>query len=304
MWSLGSSSTDHEALTAIVTGCSTSNHTDYLSHDKETWIQLQEAHDRVKGRYATDWHIGGHSRLAQGGAAHIPHTGMMVPFEVKVNPKNGLRQVMVTRDVPEGFRIWKPLHYHTFQSEHGYVEFLQELPHHLQCEALSWTHASWMNEDEESYVDITLDEGTFIQETSNPDDINIDIDCVAVRHIKAGEFVYIEHPDYIPETSGSSSRSSSLANSQSGVEWFDEIRLTAWKRTGLGMGRSATHRIPSHHESQHGIAPGAAVLSALYVVAKLLKGATNRKPSPKSYGFDDDGFYGASFAYSQKAKLA
>jgi hypothetical protein len=301
MWSLGTtSSTDHQRLTNIVTGCSTSNHTDYLSHDTNTWIQLQEAHDRVKSRYASDWDSNGHSRASKGGSESIPHSGMQVPFEIKLNPKNGLRQVVVTRDIPEGYTMWKPLHYHTFRNEHPYVEFLEELPHHLQCEALSWTHASFM--DNEMYVDITLDEGSFIETSSSLEDINIDVNCVALRDIKAGEFVYMNHTDFIPPPTESSSSS---PFSESGVEWFDDLRSTAWKRTGLGMGRRAYASLDdnSHRRepTPQSIAPGVAILSALYVVTKFLRGKSSQK---SFHANNDDCDYGASFFYTQKTKLA
>lgn len=290
MWSLEttSSSTDHQRLTNIVTGCSTSNHTDYLSHDTNTWIQMQEALDRVQSRHVSDWDSNAHSRAYRGGSESIPHSGMRVPFEIKLNPKNGLRQVVVTRDIPEGYTMWKPLHYHTFGNERPYVEFLEELPHHLQCDALSWTHASWMNN--EMYVDITLDEGSFIETSSFADDINIDDNCVALRHIKAGEFVYMNHTEYIPPPT----ESSSSPFSESGVEWFDDLRSTAWKRSGLGMGRRAYRSLDE--PPPQSIAPGVAVLSVLYVAAKFLWGKSSQN--------NDDFDYEASFFYTQKTKLA
>jgi len=288
MWSFGNNNADHQTLTNIVTGCSSSNHTDYLSHDALTWGLLQEARDTVGSRHDEDWH----SKILDN---DIPLSGMQVPFHVRINPKNGLRQVMVTRDIPEGYTIWKPIHYETFESEHEYVEFLQELPHNLQCEALSWTHPSWFDED--LYVDITLDEGTFIQESSSEDDINIDINCVALRFIKAGEFVYMNHTV--------TDESSSLPDSKSGIEWFDDIRSTAWKRTGLGMGRP-NHRSTHYNHPQlepPSIAPGVAVLSALYLVAKVVTGKKYPN-SPRSAPLYDDRAYGASFFYTQKSKVA
>ncbi len=288
MWSFGSSNDDYLTLTNIVTGCSSSNHTDYLTHDALTWGLLQEARDNVGRRYDEDWHSKIHDD-------DIPLSGMQVPFEVRINPKNGLRQVMVTRDIPEGYNIWKPVHYETFETEHEYIEFLQELPHHLQCEALSWTHPSWFDED--LYVDITLDEGTFIQESSSEDDINIDVNCAALRFIKAGEFIYMNHTV--------TDESSSLPHSKSGIEWFDDIRSIAWKRTGLGMGR------PSYGSTQHNqpqleppsIGPGVAVLSALYLVAKAVTGKKFPK-SPRSAALHDDDLSGAFFLYARKTKVA
>ena len=304
MWSKGSSSSDHEHLTQIVTGCSTSNYSDNLSYDAFTWIELQEAHDRVKSRYATGWHSNGHSRQSKG-EENIPHTGMQVPFEIAINPKTGLRQVKVTRDIPEGYPIWKPLHYVTFRSEHAYVEFLEELPHHLQCEALSWTHPSWMNN--EMFVDITLDEGTFIQESSNPMDINIDINTAAARDIKAGEFIYGNHTDYMHSTSSSASSPYAV----SGVEWLDDLRSTAWKRTGLGMGRRSSSQTTSrsrssnsrHHHSNAppSIIPGVTVLSALYIVFKFVRAS---KQTQSFSRVCDSPNYGSSFFGSQKNKLS
>ncbi len=295
MWSLGSNSADHKSLTKIVTGCSTSRHADNLSYDANTWIQLQEAYYAVKTRHDEHWH--------EENSYSTPHTGMQVPFQVRINPKNGLRQVMVTRDIPAGYTIWEPIHYETFETEHEYVEFLQELPHHLQCETLSWSHPSWYNK--ELYVDITLDEGTFIQESSSPQDINIDIDCIALRDIKAGEFVFMNH------TAVSSPTIDSLHYAESGIEWFDDIRSTAWKRSGLGMGRSNPPTYESRTNHQHsimeppGIAYGIAVLSTLYLVAKALRANQKRtSASHSSTHRHDDNAYGASFFYQPKRKIA
>mmetsp|Transcript_2898 Transcript_2898/g.6833 ORF Transcript_2898/g.6833 Transcript_2898/m.6833 type:complete len:287 (+) Transcript_2898:159-1019(+) len=286
MWSLGSSSADHQKLTNIVTGCSTSNHTEYLSHDANTWGLLQEARDLIRARHDENW------RFKTSG--NIPLSGMQVPFEVRINPKNGLRQVMVTRDIPEGYNLWKPIHYETFESEHEYVEFLEELPHHLQCEALSWTHPSYADKD--LYVDITLDEGTFIQESSEEDDINIDVNCVSQREIKAGEFIYMKHTENLLSFT---EESSSLPYDVSGIEWFDDIRSAAWKRTGLGMGRT-THQ-PTHQTQLEApsIAPGVAILSALYLVAKVLTGKKTRNPS-----YHDNSPNGTFFCYASKTKFA
>ena len=293
---------EHQTLTNIVTGCSTSNHTDYLSHDADTWVLLQEAHDRVKSQYAKNWHTSGRSRAAQGGTSNIPHTGMMVPFEVKANRRTRQRELHVTQDVPKGTQLWQPLHFHTIRSEHGYIEFLQELPHHLQCDALSWTHASW--HDNEMYVDITLDDGTFIQSATTEEPANIDVDCVAVRDIKAGEIIYMNQTEYIPSTSSDDSPSSSpssfsdSAAAAIGVEWFDDIRSTAWKRTGLGMGSSSSNR---HNQQQHGIiAPSMAVLSAMYFVLKLFRGGKSTTSSSYDDYYDDTSFYNNN----NKAKIS
>ena len=297
MWSLGSSSSDHQSLANIVTGCSTSNHTDYLSHDANTWKVMRQAYYNAKNRQDEDWHSDNSDE------SNSPNSGMKVPFEVRINPKNGLRQVMVTRDIPAGYTLWQPIHYETFTSEHEYVEFLQELPHHLQCDALSWTHSSWYNK--EHYVDITLDEGTFILESSSSEDINIDIDCVTLREIKAGEFVFMNHTDYfLPR-----SESPSLHFAESGVEWFDDIRSTAWKRTGLGMGRSnhgSRTNQNQQRQQQTPLASGLAVLSMLYLIAKAMRSKKHRDSiSHQSLSYrHDDSAYGASYFYTQKRKLA
>lgn len=293
MWSLGSSSSDHRTLTTIVTGCATSNHTEYLSHDADTWIRLQQAHDAVKRRHADDDEEEDeyYSRTTSedGSDTSLFHTGMQVPFAIRVNPKTGLRQVMVTRDIPADYRLWEPDHYHTFHTEHTYVEFLQELPHYLQCEALSWTHPSWTNKD--LYVDITLDEGTFIQESDDENDINLDINCVTLRPLKAGEFVYMNHTD--------------LPFAESGVAWFDDLRSTAWKRRGLGMGRRYVHsyeKQSSPPQAAPGILPGFLVLAALY-------GAVTQWRKKRQNQYDvtsnDHYYYGVSYFHSySKTKLA
>ncbi|OEU06621.1 hypothetical protein FRACYDRAFT_254172 [Fragilariopsis cylindrus CCMP1102] len=211
----------------IVTGCSKSNHTQYLEHDKDTWTLLQQAHDRVKGKRS---HYKAH------------HTGMMVPFEIRSSSStpigggrdgqnvNDERYLYVTEDVQQGTQLWQPLHYVTFHSQKDYVKFLIEVgEHHLQCEVLSWTHPSiHQSNGTDMYVDITLDEGTFIaeeeKEQQQQEKANIDINCRAIREIKAGEKIIMN---------GSTEYSDTINEKE--VDWFNDIRESAWKRTGLGQ---------------------------------------------------------------------
>jgi len=280
---------DHQQLTNIVTGCAKSNRAAYGKYDPSTWMFLQVAHDRVKSRYAGERHTSKRSRSTGGQFKDIPHTGMKIPFGVQVNPLTNLRQVYVKRDIPKGFQLWEPLHYHTFSSEHGYVEFLKELPQHLQCDVLEWTHPSYENND--VFVDITLDEGTFIQEATNAEQVNIDIDCVALREIVAGEFVYMNMTEHFA--------------ADSSVAWLETIRSDAWRRTGLGM-RSRSNIGNGGEEVKHAkdyvvVAPTMAVLSVLFFVLKAFRRGKTMKSSSYNYEYVD---YGTSFYSAGKTKIA
>ncbi|VEU34952.1 unnamed protein product [Pseudo-nitzschia multistriata] len=285
MWAFFQTSNDDSRQThaKIVVGCPKPNHAASTTNlDSAAWALLQEAVGTPTG---------------------TPHTGMQVPFGTKINPQTQRRQVFVSRDIPKGYELWKPIHYHTFHSEEGYTDFLREVPHNLRCAVLEWTHPS--SHDNDIYVDVTLDEGTFIQEAELPEQVNIDIDCVALRDIKAGEFVYMNTTEHF-----------SLSGD---VEWLEAIRTDALKRTGLGSGRrrnqylnnNHTHRLipPNHTEDDTTVvAPVIAALSALYFVVKLVRGGNASKPY--DFGCDYGGdchngcTFGSFFYGSQKTKIA
>jgi hypothetical protein len=320
------------AFANIVTGCSKSNHTQYLEHDKDTWMLLQQAHDRVKGRRS-------HYKA--------PHTGMMVPFEIRSSSSSGggddERYLYVTEDVQQGTQLWQPLHYHTFHSQNDYVKFLMEVgEHYLQCEVLIWTHPSYQSND--MYVDITLDEGTFIAETTTStstsssqeeeqEAANIDINCRAIREIKAGEKIIMN----------GSTEYSDIINEKE-VDWFNDIRESAWKRTGLGQQKQRIHQGLQQQQQQqqqkgrgiqqqHTVTPtleggsnnnfaiapttSMAVLSAMYFAVKIIRGSRTKKRSSSfssiSYGDgdgDDGDDNGTTYSYfcnnnnSNKSKIA
>ena len=297
----------------IVTGCSKSNHTQYLEHDKDTWTLLQQAHDRVKGKRS-------HYKAS--------HTGMMVPFEIRSSSSsvgggrdsdgNDERYLYVTEDVQQGTQLWQPLHYVTFHSQHDYVKFLIEVgEHYLQCEVLSWTHPSIHQiNGTDMYVDITLDEGTFIAEIEQQEEeiANIDINCRAIREIKAGEKIIMN---------GSTEYSDTINKKE--VDWFNDIRESAWKRTGLGQ----QQRVHQGYHQQHtatptleggsnnfaiAIAPttSMAVLSAMFFVVKIIRGSRTKKRSSSfssiSYGDDNSDDNGTAYSYfcnnNNKSKIA
>uniref|UniRef100_A0A7S4EMN3 Uncharacterized protein n=1 Tax=Pseudo-nitzschia australis TaxID=44445 RepID=A0A7S4EMN3_9STRA len=293
---------DLQLLKNVVTGCAKSNHATYTKHDPATWLLLQEAHFRVqnKHRRSKDKDRRHSSGTTASDANSNGQRGMQVPFEVQINALTNQRQVYVTRDIPKGYQIWKPHHYHTFRSEHSYIEFLQELPHHLQCDVLEWTHPSY--HDNDVFVDITLDEGTFIQEATLSEQVNIDIDCVALREIKAGEFVYMNSTEHF--------------SPDSGVAWLETIRSDAWKRTGLGMGRASRSSRDNAHDGRGReqnkyeyaedhiiIAPTMAVLSALYFVVKLVQRGNNKSMVSSSCDYGDD-YYDTSFYNTKRTKIA
>ena len=298
----------------IVTGCSKSNHTQYLEHDKDTWTLLQQAHDRVKGKRS-------HYKAS--------HTGMMVPFEIRSSSssigdgrdgQNGddERYLYVTEDVQQGTQLWQPLHYVTFHSQHDYVKFLIEVgEHYLQCEVLSWTHPSIHQiNGTDMYVDITLDEGTFIAEIEQQEEekANIDINCRAIREIKAGEKIIMN---------GSTEYSDTINKKE--VDWFNDIRESAWKRTGLGQ----QQRVHQGYHQQHTATPtleggsnnfaitiapttSMVVLSAMFFVVKIIRGSRTKKRSSSfssiSYGDDNSDDNGTAYSYfcnnNNKSKIA
>lgn len=93
--------------------------------------------------------------------------------------------------------------------------FLQELDHDLQCDALLWAYV----EKDTNYVALALDPASFVNHGESEDVINLDKDCYALRDIEIGEELLEDYSDFI-------------GFSDNRVEWFHRIRGVAWKEEG------------------------------------------------------------------------
>jgi hypothetical protein len=188
-----------------IVGCSSSNHTSYI-HDAETWRIVQRAYDEAKGKP--------HDRY---GRARGSHTGVSISYHVELDPTVLHGRVLVAdQDVPKGTQIWKPYHYGQFKSnsQRKYYKFLSLLPHHLQCDVLEMSHAMY----DGSVIEVALDEGNFIHDAEVGDQVNLDLDCVAVRDIPAGSRFYMNYSHLFEDDA-------------SPILWFEELKERAFARS-------------------------------------------------------------------------
>mmetsp|Transcript_23344 Transcript_23344/g.43353 ORF Transcript_23344/g.43353 Transcript_23344/m.43353 type:complete len:288 (-) Transcript_23344:287-1150(-) len=184
----------------VITGCVQSNHTRNI-HDQQGWKQIQKAFDRAKGKP--------HDIFQKHG-----HTGIQIEFEV-VYDRDVLhnRALVVKEDIKEGTEVWKPWHYGLFSAERPevYYKFLEQLPHHLQCDALDFSHPSYDGER----IEVTMDDGNFIHHAERPEDVNLNIDCEAIRDIKKGERLYMNYTEFV--------------GFHHSIDWFDELKENAFR---------------------------------------------------------------------------
>lgn len=134
--------------------------------------------------------------------------GILVPYEVRYDPKRG-RGVFVTEPVKKGTRMWDDSQLASFKKRDDFVEFLEQLPHDLQCDILLWAYVykgtAWCD----------LDPGSFINHGETAEVINMGTSGKATRDIEAGEPILQNYTKFIEYDS---------------LSWFDEIRSKAWKK--------------------------------------------------------------------------
>jgi hypothetical protein len=140
--------------------------------------------------------------------------GMVVPFEVQDDPAKG-RGLYATKDIKKGTRVWTSAHFHYFNSEEDFLEFLKYLPHNLQCEIILWTYPV---ADTTSQVAIPFDEGVYMND-GGPGSSRNNIESyttTAIYDIKAGEELLQDYTDFI--------------DLDHEVAWFDQLRERAFGR--------------------------------------------------------------------------
>jgi len=239
-----SSSSSSRVSDYTVTGCGNS-HFDRFIHGKETWALIRRAYNKAIRDFERPFN----------------YEGMQVGFEVRPDKKGLKRSIHVTESVKKGSQLWEPYNYHSFRTEHEYIRFLKELePHgrYLQCDVIGMTHT----DESSSFVELTLDEGSFIQHGHTAEEINLDMYCVATKDIAAGEKLMMNTTEYVGADS---------------IDWFNEIKSSAWKRTGLGGPKKNYEPVSllSEQSSSFGgkqilIAP--AILFCLFYVSKQFRG--------------------------------
>ena len=174
MWPFSSS----DASTAdypppTITGCSSVNYTYHEEgSEEELWRGIQKAYDIAKGKP--------HDKFQRG------YTGMQVPFRaVFDSSKEYMENVLLAAgDIAEGTQVWKDWHYGRFSHKNSkkFYRFMEQLPLKSQCLVLAFSHVSYDGQ----FIEITMDEGNYIQEAETEDQVNLDIHCKALRDIEAG----------------------------------------------------------------------------------------------------------------------
>lgn len=190
-----------------ITGCSTVNFTNHESLE-ETYAAIQRAFDLASGKP--------HEKPGRS------YTGVLVPFEVVPDSKAVLGNALVAKEaVPEGTRIWEDWHHVRISTESRkkYYRFLESIESlHHQCLVLSMTHPSY----DGRYLEVTMDQGNYIQDALTKEQLNLDIECVATRDIAAGERFYMNFTEYV--------------GYEQEIEWFDDLKYEAFRDSKLRGG--------------------------------------------------------------------
>ena len=203
----------------LPTDCATSNYP-RLIHDGKTWMHLQTIyHDEGYGRKS--YH---HQTVAR--YKDVWYSGIDNEYaEPRDNGDGRGRGMYAVRDIPKGTRIWDTrlewiMNEGFWKSKEKMLDFLQRLPHDLQCDVLLWAFASTEtggNGEVKKYVECNLDEASFFNHAERAELINIHgVGNVATRDIKKGEELLMDYGTFI-----------SLG--EESIPWWDEIRNTAWK---------------------------------------------------------------------------
>lgn len=163
-------------------------------HDTDTWLLIRKKYYESKGKKVTD--------------EDLRREGILVPYEVRHDPKRG-RGIFVTERVRKGTRMWDDSQLAFFKTRDHFVQFLEQLPHDLQCDILLWAYVHKGN------VECDLDPGSFINHGETAEVINMNNSGKATRDIKAGEPILQNYTKFIEYDS---------------LPWFHEIRSEAWKK--------------------------------------------------------------------------
>jgi hypothetical protein len=270
MWIFGDSNEESSVWAPpMVNGCSAVNYT-YLESQVEAWTDIQKAYDLAIGKP--------HDKFARG------PTGLQVPFEVRYDPNLQFSNALVvTEEVSEGTRVWIDWHYARFRAKNAkkYYRLLESLPLKLQCLVLSLSHASY----DGKYLELTMDEGNYIQDAQYPEQVNLDVNCIATRDIKAGELLYLNFTEFI--------------GFHHDIEWFDDLKYEAFRdvtKLRGGTGTSAAIPLwdkPQNFGSRSKVAqprngypgmlwPTLAVLLAFFAMKVTLSGKSSSHPHEKN----------------------
>ena len=210
MWPFSSSDEDETSVTAdypapSITGCSAVNYTYHEGGEEKLWREIQKAYDIAKGKP--------HDKFGRG------YTAMQVPFRVVFDSSHEYMEnvLLAAGHIEEGTQVWTDWHYGRFshKSSKKFYRFLEQLPLKSQCLVLAFSHVSY----DGKYIEITMDEGNYIQEAETEDQVNLDIHCTATRDIEAGERFYMNYTEYV--------------GYEQDIDWFDDLKYNAFREAKL-----------------------------------------------------------------------
>lgn len=183
----------------IPTDCATSNY-ERTIHSPLVWRHLQEIYiDTLDDPiYAEKWET------------FPSYSSYKVAFEVRDDGPRG-RSIYAAEPIYEGTQVWEDFHSAIFKNREELQSFLQELDHDLQCDVLLWAYP----EKDHDHVSLALDPASFMNHGDTEEDINLDVDCVALRDIDIGEELLGDYSDYVE-----------FSNDK--FDWFTELRGMAW----------------------------------------------------------------------------
>jgi hypothetical protein len=215
----------------VITGCSSVNYTFHEDGEDQVWREIQKAYDIAKGKP--------HDKLQRG------YTAMQVPFRVVFDSSKELMEnvLMAAANIPKGTQVWKDWHYGRFshKSPKKFYRFLEQLPLKSQCLVLAVSHVSY----DGKYVEVTMDEGNYIQEAETEGQVNLDIHCKATRDIKAGERFYMNYTEYV--------------GYEHDIDWFDDLKYNAFREAKLrgasNMASPSAWDKPNRFEAPPSVSP-------------------------------------------------
>ena len=183
-------------------------------HSPKVWRHLQEVYlDEVENTHTAAYELAWE--------AFPSYSGFTVSVDIKDEGHRG-RSVYAAEPIAKGTTVWKPVHLAQFHSPVELREFLSELDHDLQCDALLWAYV----EKGMGYVALALDPASFVNHGETEDAINLDSNCVALRDIEIGEELLENYSHFI-------------GFDEDEVEWFHRIRGVAWKEDGPSRSQTA-----------------------------------------------------------------
>ena len=205
----------------LVTDCATSNYPRVI-HKKETWEFLQNVfHDEGYSRKSN------HHRLVER-YKNAWYSGIDDEYVAAQDNSDGRgRGIYAVTDIPKGTKIWYNrllwvMNDGYWDSREKMTNFLQRLPHDLQCDVTLWAYATtFTNEKNETQqiVECNLDEASYFNHGERAELVNFNaITSLTTRDIKKGEELLMDYGTFI-------------AFGKDSIPWWDEIRNTAWKAT-------------------------------------------------------------------------